>query len=139
VPVYVAETDAKARAEFEPHVWHFAKKLLPGINIAPPGYTSARSAVKVVASIGDFMLNIETWKEIEEGDYVICGSPATVRQKLVELAKWMGVGNILTLCQLATLPADLTRKNMDLFASEVMPHLRRELGGSSFTPAAAVA
>ena len=139
VPVYVAETDAKARAEYEPHVWHFAKKLLPGINIAPPGYTSARSAVKIVGTFADFMLNIETWKEIEDGDYVICGSPATVRQKLVELAKWMGVGNILTLCQLATLPADLTRKSMDLFASDVMPYLRRELGTSSFAPAAAVA
>ena len=117
-------------------MWHFAKKLLPGINIAPPGYTSARSAVKIVGTFADFMLNIETWKEIEDGDYVICGSPATVRQKLVELAKWMGVGLILTLCQLATLPADLTRKSMDLFASDVMPYLRRELGTSSFAAVA---
>ncbi|MGH7894190.1 MAG: LLM class flavin-dependent oxidoreductase [Candidatus Binatia bacterium] len=139
VPVYVSETDAKAREEYEPHVWHFAKRLLPGINITPPGYTSPRSAMKVLSSFGDFMLNIETWKEITDGDYVICGSPATVRQKLVELAKWMGVGNLLLLPQLATLPADLTRKNMELFASEVMPHLRRELGPAHIASTPAVA
>src|SRR5262249_37119342 len=120
-------TDAKARAEYEPHVWHFAKKLLPGINIAPPGYTSARSAMKVISSFGDFMLNLETWEQIEDGDYVICGSPATVRQKLVELGRWMGVGNLLVPCRLAPLPADLTRRNMELFAREVLPHVRREL------------
>jgi hypothetical protein len=36
----------------------------------------------------------------------------------------MGVGNVLVLPQLATLPADLTRKNQELFAREVMPALR---------------
>jgi len=124
VPVYVAETDAQARREYEPHLWHFARKLLPGINITPPGYTSARSALKVMGAFGDFMLNVTSWEQIEDGDYAIVGSPATVRQKMTELARWMGVGNVLVLPQLATLPADLTRKNQELFASEVLPHLR---------------
>jgi alkanesulfonate monooxygenase SsuD/methylene tetrahydromethanopterin reductase-like flavin-dependent oxidoreductase (luciferase family) len=126
VPVYVAETDERARREYEPHLWHFAHKLLPGINISPPGYTSARSALKVLGSFGDFMLNVTTWDEIMGGDYAIVGSPATVREKMVELAGWLGVGNVLVLTQLATLPADLTRRNMDLFATEVMPALRKE-------------
>jgi alkanesulfonate monooxygenase SsuD/methylene tetrahydromethanopterin reductase-like flavin-dependent oxidoreductase (luciferase family) len=130
LPVYVAETDARARAEFEPHLWHFARRLLPGINITPPGYTSARSALKVLSVFGDFLLNVGTWEEIVAGDYAIVGSPATVREKMAELVRWLGVGNVLTLLQLATLPADLTRRNMDLFASEVMPFLRRELGGA---------
>jgi alkanesulfonate monooxygenase SsuD/methylene tetrahydromethanopterin reductase-like flavin-dependent oxidoreductase (luciferase family) len=127
VPVYVAETDAKARAEFEPHFWYFARRLLPGINITPPGYTSARSALKVLAAFGDFLLNVTSWEQIVEGEYAIVGSPATVRDKMAELVRWLGVGNVLTLLQLGTLPADLTRKNMELFAAEVMPHLRREL------------
>jgi len=38
------------------------------------------------------------------------------------------VGNVLTLLQLGTLPADLTRRNMELFATEVLPHLRNEIG-----------
>lgn len=131
VPVYVAETDAQARAEFEPHLWHFAHKLLPGINISPPGYTSARSAVKVLGAFGDFLLNATTWEQIVDGDYAIVGSPATVRAKMLEMIRWLGVGNVLTLLQLATLPAELTRRNMELFGSEVLPYLRRELGESA--------
>ncbi len=36
----------------------------------------------------------------------------------------MSVGNLLGLFQLGTLPGDLTRKNMQLFAREVMPALQ---------------
>ena len=45
---------------------------------------------------------------------------------MVEMVRWLGVGNVLALLQLGTLPADLTRRNMELFAAEVMPCLRRE-------------
>ena len=127
VPVYVAQSDARAREEYESHLWYFARKLLPGINVTPPGYTSARSALKVLGAFGDFMLNVNTWDEIVAGGYAIVGSPATVREQMAEMARWLGVGNVLTLLQLGTLPADLTRRNMELFAAEVMPHLRREL------------
>ena len=130
VPVYVAETDAQARAEFEPHLWYFAKRLLPGINISPPGYTSPRSALKMLGAFGEFLLNVGTWEQVVEGAYAIVGSPATVRERMAELIGWLGVGNVLSLLQLGTLPADLTRKNMELFASEVLPYLRDETGTS---------
>ncbi len=128
VPVYVAETDARAREEYEEHFWYFTKKLLPGINISPPGYTSARSVLKILQSHGDFMMFAERWEQIEEGDYAIVGSPATVRQRMTELIKWLGVGNVLALLQLGTLPADLTRKSMELFGNEVLPALRADAG-----------
>jgi alkanesulfonate monooxygenase SsuD/methylene tetrahydromethanopterin reductase-like flavin-dependent oxidoreductase (luciferase family) len=137
VPVYVAETDEQARREFEPHLWHFAHKLLPGINISPPGYTSARSAMKVLSAFGDFLLNATTWDQIVDGDYAIVGSPATVRQKMVEMTKWLGVGNVLVLPQLATLPADLTRKNLELFSREVLPHVQGVVHAPGERPAAA--
>lgn len=124
-PIYVAETDAQARKEYESHFWYFAKKLLPGIDISPPGYTTARSALKIATSRNDFMLFLDTWDQVEEGTYAIVGSPATVRQKMTEMIEWLGVGNILALLQLGTLPADLTRKNMELFAREVLPTLRK--------------
>lgn len=38
--------------------------------------------------------------------------------------KEMRFGNLLVLCQFATLPADLTRRNTELFAREVMPALK---------------
>ena len=62
---------------------------------------------------------------------------STVREQMLEMVRWLGVGNVLTLLQLATLPADLTRKNMELFAAEVMPALRRELAAPAGRVAAA--
>jgi len=55
----------------------------------------------------------------------VCGSPATVAKVFEEHWKEMRFGNLLVLCQFATLPADLTRKNMELFAREVMPRLKK--------------
>jgi alkanesulfonate monooxygenase SsuD/methylene tetrahydromethanopterin reductase-like flavin-dependent oxidoreductase (luciferase family) len=127
VPVYVAETDEQARREYESHFWYFTKKLLPGITITPPGYTTPRSVVGIAKAMKTFMVNVETWDQVEEGGYAIVGSVATVRQRMAELIRELGVGTVLSLCQLGTLPADLTRTNMTLMAREVIPWLRREL------------
>jgi alkanesulfonate monooxygenase SsuD/methylene tetrahydromethanopterin reductase-like flavin-dependent oxidoreductase (luciferase family) len=124
VPIYVAETDEQARAEFEEHLWYFAKRLLPGITIQPPGYVSVRSLENIVKSAGTFMLNLETWDQVEEGGYAIVGSPETVYDKLVHYLGRLGTGNLLGLFQLGSLPAELTRANLGLFADQVMPRLR---------------
>ena len=76
------------------------------------------------AALSKFLITIETRQQIEDGAYAIVGSPATVRDKLLEYGKRLGVGNLLGLFQLGTLPASLTRKNMELFAREVMPALQ---------------
>jgi alkanesulfonate monooxygenase SsuD/methylene tetrahydromethanopterin reductase-like flavin-dependent oxidoreductase (luciferase family) len=128
VPIYVAESDAGARREYEEHFWYFAKRLLPGITISPPGYTTPRSVVNVAKGMKTFMVNLETWEQVEEGAYAIVGSVETVRRRMAEMIRYLGVGTILCLTQLGTLPADLTRKNMTLMAREVIPWLRRELG-----------
>ena len=48
----------------------------------------------------------------------------------------LGTGNLLGLFQLGTLPADLTRRSLELFAHEVMPKLRKEFPeGSAMTRA----
>jgi alkanesulfonate monooxygenase SsuD/methylene tetrahydromethanopterin reductase-like flavin-dependent oxidoreductase (luciferase family) len=73
-----------------------------------------------------FAINLETWDEVVEGQYAIVGSPDTVYEKLVENLHRLGTGNLLGLFQLGTLPADLTRRNLELFATEVMPRLRKE-------------
>jgi alkanesulfonate monooxygenase SsuD/methylene tetrahydromethanopterin reductase-like flavin-dependent oxidoreductase (luciferase family) len=125
-PIYVAESDARAREEYEEHLWYFARRLLKGIDLYPPGYTSPRSAVRILQAKGDFMLDAKDWDDIEEGAYAIVGSPEKVREELAQRIERLGVGNLLCLLQLGSLPADLTRKNTDLFASEVMPYLRKE-------------
>ena len=124
VPIYVAETDEEARRQYEEHFWYFVKRLLPGITINPPGYTSLRSLEGMMKGMGTFALSLETWEEVVEGQYAIVGSPETVYEKLEDNLARLGTGNLLGLFQLGTLPADLTRTNLELFALEVMPRLR---------------
>jgi alkanesulfonate monooxygenase SsuD/methylene tetrahydromethanopterin reductase-like flavin-dependent oxidoreductase (luciferase family) len=124
VPIYVAETDEQARREFEPHLWYFVKNLLKNINLAPPGYTSARSALAILRNRGSFLAEQQSWEAIEKGVFGIVGSPRTVRQKLAEYQKELGVGVVLTGCQTGTLPHELARKSMELLAREVLPHVR---------------
>lgn len=126
VPIYVSESDEQARREYEDHLWYFVKRLLPGITIQPPGYTTVRSLENILKGAGTFMLNLETWDQVEDGAYAIVGSPETVTDKLVEYLGRLGTGNLLGLFQLGSLPADLTRQNLELFAERVMPRLREE-------------
>jgi alkanesulfonate monooxygenase SsuD/methylene tetrahydromethanopterin reductase-like flavin-dependent oxidoreductase (luciferase family) len=124
VPVYVAETDRQAREEFEPHFWHFARNHLKKITLAPPGYTSARSALAILKNRGTFLYEQQDWSDIERGVFAIVGSPATVRQQINQYRKELGVGVVLTGCQAGTLPHPLARKSMELFAREVLPHVK---------------
>jgi alkanesulfonate monooxygenase SsuD/methylene tetrahydromethanopterin reductase-like flavin-dependent oxidoreductase (luciferase family) len=124
IPIYVAETDRQAREEFEPHFWYFVRNLLKGIVLAPPGYTSARSALAIIKNRGSFLSEQKTWDDVEKGVFAIVGSPATVRQKLAHYQKELGNGVVLTGCQTGTLSHELARKSMELLAREVLPHVR---------------
>jgi alkanesulfonate monooxygenase SsuD/methylene tetrahydromethanopterin reductase-like flavin-dependent oxidoreductase (luciferase family) len=124
VPIYVAETDKQAREEFEPHFWYFIRNLLKGISIAPPGYTSARSALAIIKNRGAFLYEQKTWDDIEKGVFAIVGSPQTVRQKLEHWQKELGCGVVLTGCQTGATSHGQTRKSMELLAREVIPHVR---------------
>ncbi len=124
VPIYVAETDKQARAEFEPAFRYFIKNLLKGIGLTPPGYTSPKSAAAILQNQKFFLYQQETWADIENGVFAIVGSPETVRQKLARYQKELGVGVVLTGCQTGTLPHHLARKSMELLAREVLPRVR---------------
>ncbi|HLF99704.1 MAG TPA: LLM class flavin-dependent oxidoreductase [Acidimicrobiia bacterium] len=125
-PIYVADTDEQARAEYEEHFWYFARRLLDGVQASPPGYTTARSAKHLSQAIGQFLLAARTWDDVVEGGYAIVGSPATVTQRLVDHMGALGAGRLLGLFQVGSLPHDLTMKNLGLFAEQVMPALRKE-------------
>ncbi len=124
IPIYVADSDRKAREEFEPHFWYFIKKLLRGILLAPPGYTSAKSAIALLKQRKYFLSEVTSWDEIEKGCYAIVGSPETVRQKLEHYQKRLGAGVVLTGCQIGAAQHENTRVSMRLLATEVMPKLR---------------
>src|SRR5215469_16197734 len=125
MPIYVAETDEEARRDFEPSLWYFAKKLLKGIDISPPGYTSVKSAISILKNQDKFLAYIDTWKQIEDGMFAIVGSPDTVKEKLAYFQQQLGAGNILTGCQIGALSHEQTRRSMKLLAEEVIPYVRK--------------
>jgi hypothetical protein len=47
-----------------------------------------------------------------------------VIDKLSRLRDETGAGKLITMLQFGTLSDELTKRNMEMFASEVMPHLR---------------
>ncbi|HEY6239535.1 MAG TPA: LLM class flavin-dependent oxidoreductase [Burkholderiales bacterium] len=126
VPVYTAETDELARREAKPHFEAFRNVFLkmPVEMLLPPGYTSRESLKSVMKAKAAIFGDITLEKSIELG-LVVCGSPATARQAFESYWKDMRFGNLLVLCQFGTLPAHLTRKNMELFAREVMPAVKQ--------------
>ena len=49
-----------------------------------------------------------------------------MRERLAAYSRELGVGKLIAMLQIATLPADLTEKNLRLFARDVMPYLREQ-------------
>ncbi|HEV2635087.1 MAG TPA: LLM class flavin-dependent oxidoreductase [Actinocrinis sp.] len=104
LPIYVADTDAKARAEYEEHFWYFTRRLQRGVETSAPGYNSAASAFGLLSALEKFSVSLRDWREVQEGGYAIVGSPQTVAEKLAELVERLGVGVLAGLFQLGTLP-----------------------------------
>ena len=126
VPVYVAKTDEAARNEARQHFETFRNVFvkMPIEMLLPPGYTSRESLKNVMKAKAEMFGDITIEKAIDLGLFV-CGSPATVRSAFENYWTDMRFGNLLVLCQFGTLPADLTRTNMELFAREVMPAVKK--------------
>lgn len=125
VAVYVAESDEQAYKEFWPHFQYFVRNCLKGIGLLPPGYTSEKSALAIVSNRGAFLSTQHSWRDIEQGYYAIVGSPSTVRDKLLYCLEYLGVGILMLGFQAGSLPHDLARKSLQLFAQEVLPFLKQ--------------
>jgi alkanesulfonate monooxygenase SsuD/methylene tetrahydromethanopterin reductase-like flavin-dependent oxidoreductase (luciferase family) len=130
--VYVAETDDIARREAKVHYENFRNRFLkmPIEMLLPPGYSSIESMKGVAATKAQVVGDVTLELSIDLGMF-ICGSPQTVAQTLESAWRDMRFEHLLTMLQFGTLPADLTEKNMRLFAAEVMPRLRRASGATT--------
>ncbi len=128
--VVVAETDAKAEEEYYPHIRFFYDKCLHILNEYQmiPGnqdYKSLANSVKNLLPMQlDLMNKIPGWKykDFVDNQFVIGGSPASVRDQLMEAVKKLRVGNLMVLLHIGSMPHELTLKNIELFAREVKPH-----------------
>lgn len=118
--VYVAPTDAEARAEARgPEMWYrdaFVRSLsAEGLNgLHPSVYQGAEAMINRIRS--------QTWEELVESALLI-GSPETVADKIAELQQ-AGVGELACWMNFGGLPPEKVRRSMRLFAEDVIPRFR---------------
>jgi alkanesulfonate monooxygenase SsuD/methylene tetrahydromethanopterin reductase-like flavin-dependent oxidoreductase (luciferase family) len=127
-PIYVADTDERAKAEARAGIETLFNDFLavPWEMLLPPGYTSLSSmknTMRMRKALGS-RTQRQTLEELMESGTVVAGSPRTVREQIERLRDLTGLNNVVTMLQFGVLPDDLARRNMEMFAFEVMPHLR---------------
>ena len=125
VPTYVAETDERARRESKPHfLWLYRRGLkIPPHMLAPPGYLSEDTLRKFLAA-GVRPPSELSFEELEREGYVLFGSPRTVRDRLSEIQKELGVGLFVGGGRIGDMPRAKALRSAELFAREVIPHFR---------------
>jgi alkanesulfonate monooxygenase SsuD/methylene tetrahydromethanopterin reductase-like flavin-dependent oxidoreductase (luciferase family) len=126
-PIYVADTDERAREEAKAGVESLFNEYLsnPWEMLLPPGYMSMASLKRTMAMRKHLGTRGRmTIDELMASGTVIVGSPRTVRERIERVRDATGVNRLVTMLQFGVLPNDLTRRNMEMFASEVMPKLR---------------
>jgi len=136
--VYVSETDEKAKEEAQEGIWYFLKNCLKGhlrkegrtLTFGPgvPS-TSVRSWEQYLKNTdpnAKMLGDAKDWQELDAWGSITYGSPSTVREKLWSLIEQAGVGNLLIQFHFGNMRAELARKSMRLFATEVAPALRED-------------
>ncbi|HEX9821515.1 MAG TPA: hypothetical protein VGD07_18090 [Methylomirabilota bacterium] len=125
LPICVAENDRKAEAiarAYAMWVYHVGLRMLPPY-WQPPGYTTEASLKRLLGSRGKMPTEL-TYEDLDEGGYLICGSPATVRDKLRVFADELRAGIVCSGMNGGT--HEQTLEMMQMFAEEVMPHFRED-------------
>ena len=62
-------------------------------------------------------------KDFYERGFVIVGSPKSVREQLMDGMKRLRVGHLLALLHFGSMPTELCKSNIELFARSVLPYL----------------
>ena len=130
--VVVSETDAQAEKDYEQHIKYFYDKTLwtPTYFLAAPGHQDYPSMVhwvkKTTAATTEAVGQWKDWKyqDFVDRQFVIGGSPASVRDQLIDAINKLRVGNLMVLLHIGSMPHELTLKNIELFAKEVLPQIR---------------
>ena len=108
------------------HLRREGRPLTSGAGVPSTSVRSYENFLKNATLGGKQLGDVESWEELDAGGSIIAGSPKTVREKLWTLIEQAGVGNLLIQFHFGNMRADLARKSMRLFATEVAPALRRD-------------
>jgi len=127
-PIYVADTDERAKAEATQAIESLFNEYLsmPWEMLLPPGYMSLSSmqrTMKMRKSLGTPAKRLTVDDLLASGTAVI-GSPKTVRERIERVREKTGFNRLVSMLQFGVLPDDLAKRNMEMFAAEVMPHFR---------------
>lgn len=129
VPVGVSETDAQAEADYSHAADYFFHKGLhiPQQLLIPPGHLTHSTLTHVVTK-RPFppyeVLKEMRYRDYLERDYVVCGSAATVADRLLDIVKTLNVGHLMLLPQFGSLSHEKTMANIERLAKSVLPRLR---------------
>jgi alkanesulfonate monooxygenase SsuD/methylene tetrahydromethanopterin reductase-like flavin-dependent oxidoreductase (luciferase family) len=129
--VYVAESAAKARAEAEEHILTFFRES-PVLRRYDGKLEALRQANRTERTIAyqegqqhaapaSTELSFDRFQR--EG-YCIVGDPDYVVAEIRRQQKALGVGTLLTYVPFGTLPVAQATRSIELFARDVLPHLR---------------
>jgi len=123
--VYLADDTKTAKAEARPHVKYFAERCLviPPQMLMPPGYTTSKSLRGFIeAHGGGLMFDVE---ETLASDETLIGTPEEVGERLVRNMERAGAGIFMGAFQVGDMPHAKVMRNIELFATKVMPYLPR--------------
>ena len=92
--------------------------------LMPPGYTSMSSMKNFIANRSALRGVPLTADALIDSGTALIGSPKTVLAGIERMRERTGFGILVALLQFGVLSDELTRRNMDMFAAEIMPRLR---------------
>jgi alkanesulfonate monooxygenase SsuD/methylene tetrahydromethanopterin reductase-like flavin-dependent oxidoreductase (luciferase family) len=129
--VAISDTDTRAEAEYAEAAYYFYQRCLhvPDYFFAAPGYMTLESWQSSPNPFNTDSLKRLRWKELVDEGYIVAGSAATVRDRLRETVKELNAGHLMVLCQFGNLSRERTLRNAELYAREVMPHLKNLWAG----------
>jgi alkanesulfonate monooxygenase SsuD/methylene tetrahydromethanopterin reductase-like flavin-dependent oxidoreductase (luciferase family) len=130
---HVAETDEQALAEAEPALLHMLllfknAALPPDVSLLPDSYAYHREAFRQLEQPP------ERFQDLIDAGLVLCGSPATVREQVLEQLRATGVRQLCLWFAFGNLTHAQVTRSQELFAREVLPSVRALAASGSRNP-----
>ena len=130
--VCVADTDAKAEQLFAKHAEYFFQKghrvSIPMERLALPGGIDIKGLEFIFRDPGDFGIYPRCARRASPNWSTPGRSSAAARPRcatrVTEFAREFRIGNLHAMLQFGSMPPELAKDNIDLFAGQVMPELK---------------
>src|SRR5271166_6881029 len=132
--IYVADNDARARAEAQPYLlqywelWNRYTQFTLGGKL-PDSYDFWRRQAP--------MLHRMSFDDIVANDMVLLGGPQTVADAIFRLADRLELMGLALIFKLGAMPYDMVEHSMAAFGAEVVPRIRHLLADAAATRAPA--